>query len=119
MVHSNACACLCASVFFISTHAEVCVGLCLHMLRVRLQGKSLSVICGAQRWLEDCEKRDREKVEKTLTGPHATTDTLSSKQQNCDNGIYICTFRYSCVYIRESVHSLCRDDADMPMPPYI
>ena len=23
------------------------------------------------------------------------------------------------VYIRESVDSLCRDDADMPMPPYI
>ena len=22
-------------------------------------------------------------------------------------------------YIRESVDSLCRDDADMPMPPYI
>ena len=23
------------------------------------------------------------------------------------------------MYIRESVDSLCRDDADMPMPPYI
>ena len=23
------------------------------------------------------------------------------------------------VYIRESVDSLCRDDANMPMPPYI
>ena len=26
---------------------------------------------------------------------------------------------YTCVYIRESVDSLCRDDADMPRPPYI
>ena len=27
--------------------------------------------------------------------------------------------RFPCVVIRESVDSLCRDDADMPMPPYI
>ena len=25
----------------------------------------------------------------------------------------------TCHIIRESVDSLCRDDADMPMPPYI
>ena len=28
-------------------------------------------------------------------------------------------FRLLGWYIRESVDSLCRDDADMPMPPYI
>ena len=27
--------------------------------------------------------------------------------------------RRTYMYIRESVDSLCRDDADMPMPPYI
>ena len=35
-----------------------------------------------------------------------------------------CTFvwsglLYTALNIRESVDSLCRDDADMPMPPYI
>ena len=30
--------------------------------------------------------------------------------------VYTCTY---FVYIRESVDSLCRDDADMSMPPYI
>ena len=35
-------------------------------------------------------------------------------------GVALGTLTYnSSMYIRESVDSLCRDDADMPMPPYI
>lgn len=52
-----------------------------------IQGKSLSVICGALRWLEDSERRDRERVEQTLTGCDISTDAQGDSEQG-SNGIY-------------------------------
>ena len=52
-----------------------------------LQGKSLSIICGALRWLEDCEQRERERVERVLAGcDDSTTDTHSAQEQESDDG---------------------------------
>ena len=36
-----------------------------------------------------------------------------------ETGVYVGSTMARFFYIRESVDSLCRDDADMPMPPYI
>ena len=33
--------------------------------------------------------------------------------------VFILGVERTCTCIRESVDSLCRDDVDMPMPPYI
>ena len=58
-----------------------------------VQGKSLSVICGALRWLEDREQRDRESAERTLAGSDAHT---AGKQDNTDDGT-VCM--YVCMYV--------------------
>lgn len=61
-----------------------------------LQGKSLSLICGALRWLEDSEKRDREKMELTLAGCDGTIDTEREGEDTSDG---------TCMAINRASHS--------------
>ena len=48
------------------------------------QGKSLSLICGALRWLEDSESRDRQRVEQTLAG--GAGPSTGTEIQDVDSG---------------------------------
>ena len=48
------------------------------------QGKSLSLICGALRWLEDSESRDRQRVEQMLDG--GAGPSTGTEIQDVDSG---------------------------------
>ena len=69
-----------------------------------LQGKSLSVICGALRWLVDSEQRDREAVERTLSGGTAGSGAAGQAKEHGDDGAYVvlnspCVCLYLCCVV--------------------
>ena len=51
-----------------------------------LQGKSLSLICGALKWLADCEQRERERVDAILAGKMPAGPLMSSSAAALEAG---------------------------------
>ena len=73
-----------------------------------LQGKSLSVICGALRWLVDSEQRDREAVERTLSGSTTGSGAAGQAKEDGDDGAYVCGVKITvCVSLFMLCSSVC------------
>lgn len=64
------------------------------------QGKSLSLICGALKWLTDCEQRDREREEQILAGKPTGTASTPAATDEADSGR---SYTTTCLYSEWSV----------------
>ena len=74
-----------------SSHIFLCSNrtVCDFIDCVPTQGKSLSVICGALKWLVDCEERDRQREEQILSGNPSTSATSTQSKEDASTGIYL------------------------------